>query len=393
MHWLVVIPAPSSLPCRLGSTLRDSRARLSRPCATCQGGCRMSRQSSFMAWWTTSVWSNLLRFDCIISHCFFVSEQASSRLAFWFTEIAVLENVLGIKKVLAEVKTHIAKELPGYTLCLKILCPWLDCSVVSALMQIFLAPWGFKFLFGFKYWFKFTTRTSFGLNVRRPRYYFILIKNEFLKQGPSSLEQKVDDALDKLLKHYDGEVISWSHPQPNFNALFGFPLFFGFYICLLHDWGMYCFWIPIANKFGLKRCKRPGIACCLNWYFLFCCASLSHNAWKEMSRRKTTKGKKQYEFGKRPGSLSLAFLILYVLRYDGSKATKEGTSLAAHSPQVHLQAQGGRSQFIRTWHWVAFCCDRWTWQKRRRITMANSSTNSRRRGTARLLLCHCLGSV
>ncbi len=61
-------------------------------------------------------------------------------------------------------------------------------------------------------------RTSFGLNVRRKRYYFILIKNEFLKEGFASFETKVDDAVEKVRAHFDGEVIDWSHPQSNFNA-------------------------------------------------------------------------------------------------------------------------------------------------------------------------------
>ena len=75
--------------------------------------------------------------------------------------------------------------------------------------------------------------------MRRPRYYFILVKNEFiLKRGPEPVEQilekKVDEALDKLIQHYGGEVVDWSHPQAGsiYDLAFHYFLGFVFFYCM-----------------------------------------------------------------------------------------------------------------------------------------------------------------
>lgn len=40
-----------------------------------------------------------------------------------FSQVAILENVLGIEKVLGEVKAHLQSELPEYQLALHVLDP------------------------------------------------------------------------------------------------------------------------------------------------------------------------------------------------------------------------------------------------------------------------------
>lgn len=67
---------------------------------------------------------------------------------------------------------------------------------------------------------------------------------------------------------------------------------------------------------------------------------------RKCPKRKQRRARSNMSLGR--GLAVLVFCFSYcALRYD-YKATKDRTSLAAHSPQVHREAQGGWSKFIRS---------------------------------------------
>lgn len=112
-------------------------------------------------------------------------------------EVALLENVLGIKPVLPEVLDHLRKMLPQYEIMIRIVDPFFGLKRLVAVYcssSINLRK----------------MRKLLGVNVSRRRYYFFLVLKDYL--AVKSMEEQIQSTFAQLETAFPDNV-PWQGPR------------------------------------------------------------------------------------------------------------------------------------------------------------------------------------